>query len=60
MQAELIKNEKISDMEMIHLRGIFVNEYCNNKSWDKLNLSFEQILEIRSHVQWKNPALLRS
>lgn len=60
MQAELIKDEKISEFHMIQLRENFVKKYCTTKSWDISNLSFEQISEIRSHLEWKNPMLLRS
>jgi len=58
--AELIKNETLSEIESIQLRDIFVNRYCNNKGWDKCNLSFEQVLEIRTHREWKNPGLMKS
>ena len=60
MQTELIKNEKISDFDIVQLREVFVKNYCNSKNWDKSNLSFEQILEIRSHVEWKTPGMVRS
>lgn len=57
---ELIKNEVLSESQSVELREIFVSHYCGNKGWDRYNLSFEQILEIRAHNQWKNPGMLRS
>ena len=61
MQAELIKNSSTTqyDFEIVELRQNFVNEYCMSKGWDKQNLDFEQILEIRSHIHWKNPYMLK-
>lgn len=58
MQAELIKDVKLSDHDVIELRENFVSMYCGEKGWDKSNLDFEQIMEIRSHAQWKNPGLI--
>jgi len=58
MQAELIKDVKLSVNDVIELRENFVSMYCNEKGWDKSNLDFEQVLEIRSHSQWKNPGLI--
>ena len=58
MQLELIDTKK--DNEMIELRESFVTNYCNEKGWDIYDLSFEQILEIRSHKQWINPGLMLS
>ena len=58
---ELIKNnEQVTDMDVVALREAFVTDYCRDKNWDKSNLSFEQITEIRNHRYWKNPALLYS
>lgn len=46
--------------EVIKLREQFVSIYCNDRGWDKSNLEFEQVLEIRSNTTWKNPYMLRS
>lgn len=32
----------------------FVKSYCAEKGWDKLQLTAEQIMEIRSQDGWKN------
>ncbi len=61
MQLELITNQvMISDIDVIKLREDFVKQYCAAKSWDKTNLSFEQILEIRAHKEWNNPTMMFS
>lgn len=62
-KKELIDNSKkvnISESEIIQLRDNFTNEYVNEKGWDKNNLTFEQVMEIRSNVKWKNPHLMFS
>lgn len=62
-KKELIDNRKnvnISESEIIQLRDNFTNEYINEKGWDQNNLTFEQIMEIRSNVKWKNPHLMFS
>ena len=59
---EMIKNstnEVLSTEETINLRENFVRDYCGKKGWDKLDLTVEQVAEIRSHTQWKNPGLIR-
>lgn len=60
---KLIKNEintNFSDTELVMLRDQFAKQYTNEKGWDITNLSFEQIAEIRSNPQWKNPHLMLS
>jgi len=59
MQSELIKNEYLSEQDVITLRESFVRNYCEQKNWDKNNLDFEQVLEIRSHNEWKAPGMLK-
>lgn len=62
-KKELIDNSKnvnISESEIIQLRDNFTNKYINEKGWDQNNLTFEQIMEIRSNVKWKNPHLMFS
>lgn len=58
--AELIRNEMLSESDTVQLREIFVSKYCNNKGWDRYNLSFEQVLEIRTHNEWKSPGFVKS
>jgi hypothetical protein len=57
---ELIRNEMLSESDTVELREIFVSQYCNNKGWDRYNLSFEQVLEIRAHNEWKSPGIMKS
>ena len=56
----LLKNETLSEQEVIKLRDIFVSRYCEMNNQDKYNLSFEQILEIREHKEQKSPGMLKS
>lgn len=58
--AELIKNETLSEVQILELREHFVNTYCSQLGWDKYNLSFEQVMQIREHKQWKTPGMLTS
>lgn len=59
MQLELSQTKSfLSEEEIIKLRDKFVSLYCENKGWDKSNLEFEQVYEIRSHSQWKNPYMI--
>lgn len=58
--AELIRNEVLSESDTVQLREIFVSKYCKFKGWDRENLSFEQVLEIRTHSEWKNPGIMNS
>jgi len=63
MNLEMIKNNQstgVNEYQIIQMRDQFANEYSNEKGWDKNNLSFEQIMEIRSNPQWKNPHLMLS
>ena len=62
-KKELIETTKeinLSESEINNLRDNFTNEYVNEKGWDQSNLSFEQVMEIRSNVKWKNPHLMFS
>lgn len=60
MQAELIKTDTLSTIEIIQLREQFVSDYCTTKNWNVSDLSVEQVLEIRAHKQWKTPGMLNS
>ena len=37
-------------------RQAFVEKYCGDRGWDMLNLTMEQLLEIRDQPGWENPA----
>lgn len=58
--ATLIKDKKLSDSDTKEMRETFVYNYCINKGWDVANLTFEQVLEIREHKEWKTPGILKS
>jgi len=59
-------NLKVDNMEIygvsdqqahtIKARVEFVQQYCQEKGWNKDELSIEQILEIRQQEAWKNPS----
>lgn len=59
--GELIKsktNEVLSVEETLRLREEFAMKYSANKGWNRFDLTIEQIAEIRSHIEWKNPGLI--
>lgn len=60
MHVELLKHDVLSTNDVIQLREQFVTKYCETKKWDRSNLSFEQVIEIRAHKEWKNPGMLKS
>ena len=41
--------------EILTGRQAFVDKYCCDRGWDMLNLTIEQVLEIRRQPGWKNP-----
>lgn len=45
----------IRHADIIIKRAIFNAKYCEKKGWDITNLTWEQIMEIRSQEGWKNP-----
>ena len=48
----------VTDSEAKTLTGrqAFVEKYCGNRGWDMMNLTIQQLLEIRKQPEWKNPA----
>jgi hypothetical protein len=58
MNDGLIKKTALSDEEMVLLREKFIVEYSKQKGWNYKELSTTQMLEIASHVQYKQPGLL--
>lgn len=60
MQTYLTDQQYLTDHDILILRDSFVRNYCEQKGWDKNNLNFEQILEIRSHNEWKIPGMVNS
>jgi hypothetical protein len=59
--GELIKSgSNLSKSELENLREQFITSYSTNKGWDKNSLTTEQLLEIVSNSDYKNPGLLRS
>ena len=44
------------DAKILNGRRVFVEKYCGDRGWDMLNLTIEQLLEVRNQPGWKNPA----
>ena len=45
----------MSGPDIYENRWAFVDSYCDAKSWDSRDLTWEQITEIRSQPEWANP-----
>lgn len=56
--ARLIKNEPITQDEVILLREKFVNDYAKKKGWNAKELSTTQMLEIVSQKEYKSPGII--
>lgn len=48
----------VNDQQVKVLTGrqAFVEKYCKDRGWDMLNLTIEQLLEVRAQPGWKEPA----
>jgi len=55
---EPIKNQVLSNDEMTMLREKFINEYAKSKGWNPKELTTQQLLEITTSKQYKNPGLI--
>jgi len=59
--GEMIKSgNNLSKIELENLREQFIVSYSSTKGWDKNSLSTDQLLEIVSSSEYKNPGMLRS
>lgn len=58
MKDELIKKNLLSDEETTFLREKFIVEYSKKKGWNPKELSTQQMLEISTNKEYKNPGLL--
>lgn len=52
------KDQPFSEQELNLLREKFLTNYCKEKGWNSNNLSSNQMLEIVSHKNYKNPGLI--
>ncbi|MBX4204858.1 MAG: hypothetical protein KW788_01555 [Candidatus Doudnabacteria bacterium] len=43
------------EADVLRARHAFVEQYCRGKGWDMLNLTIDQLLEVRAQPGWKNP-----
>lgn len=51
-------NETCKPNDTECLRKNFMTEYCRSKGWDMNNLTEEQLFEITSHKEYKNPGMI--
>lgn len=49
-----------SQNDLIKKREEFIKKYCDNKGWDKNNLSVSQMFEITQSKQYSNPFMINS
>lgn len=55
---DLIKKQPLSKDEIILLREKFISEYSKKKGWDPKSLTTNQMLEIATQKEYKNPGLI--
>jgi len=55
---KMIKNEPITQDEMILMRERFINEYSKKKGWNAKELSTTQMLEIVSQKEYKSSGII--
>lgn len=59
-KEELIKsNDVITKEELNSLRELFIQDYSKKKGWNSNNLTTEQLLEIVSDKNYKNPGIIK-
>ena len=58
MEKELSKDIPFTVDEVKLLREKFISTYCKEKGWDLKNLSSNQMLEVVTHKDYKNPGLI--
>jgi hypothetical protein len=58
MEKELSKDIPFTVEETKLLREKFISNYCKEKGWDSEKLSSNQMLEVVTHKDYKNPGLI--
>lgn len=58
MKDELIKKAALSEEETTFLREKFIVEYSKKKGWNHKDLTTQQMLEIATNKEYKNPGLI--
>lgn len=58
MKDELIKKGALSEGETTFLREKFIVEYSKKKGWNHKELTTQQMLEIATNKEYKNPGLI--
>lgn len=58
MSNDLLKSSNLDPKDLNLLREKFISEYSQKKGWNKDQLSPNQMFEIISQKEYKNPGLL--
>jgi hypothetical protein len=58
MKDELIKKAALSEEETTFLREKFIVEYSKKKGWNHKELTTQQMLEIATNKEYKNPGMI--
>ena len=58
MKDELLKSNALSTEEMSMLREKFIHEYSKKMGWNSKELTTQQMLEIATQKEYKNPGLI--
>ena len=58
MEKELSKDIPFTVEETKLLREQFIGNYCKERGWDSKKLSSNQMLEVVTHKDYKNPGLM--
>jgi hypothetical protein len=58
MKDELIKKVALTEDETTFLREKFIVEYSKKKGWNHKELTTQQMLEIATNKEYKNPGLI--
>jgi hypothetical protein len=58
MEEDFTKTVPFTVEETKLLREQFIDKYSKQKGWDKNKLSSNQMLEIVTHKEYKNPGLV--
>jgi hypothetical protein len=58
LESKIDKSTPLSENELIMLREKFINEYSKKRGWNPKELSTNQMLEIATQREYKQPGLL--
>lgn len=55
---EMINGQSKEQVDINQIRENIISKYCMARGWDEANLTPEQINEIKSNKEYKNPGML--